>query len=275
MVIRNHNIMFLDYMADYQDMVARANDDEVLADLLTWALNAMEGAPILNLSRMRVDSNLIRAISLLEPDFCFESLERQEDCCYIPLDGDYEAYLASRSRSCRKDLRQAWRRAERNGVRVVELAPGDMEPLEAPGRFLHFHLQRFSDTSCFHKPMEQAFLHAGLPILFTERRLRIFGLYQNEQLMGMDLYMVGANSLGAWNGGYTAEMIPWSPGKLFIIHAIKTGFSEGLHEIDFLHGTHPWKSHWTDSRRQIGFASIQNNAFGDGIIVKSPVLQNH
>jgi CelD/BcsL family acetyltransferase involved in cellulose biosynthesis len=95
------------------------------------------------------------------------------------------------------------------------------------------------------------FINAALPLLFAERRLRVFALFEERTMLGIDLLMVGANSLCAWNGGFLPEAGRLSPGKLLIAAEIKRAFEIGLEEYDFLRGSHEYKASWANDCRHV------------------------
>lgn len=258
MVVRGEQLTFNDNLANYQDLIAKKDDEETLAGLLDYAFRSLDERFSLKLEDIRSDANLIAALTLLFPDFGFDHLDSFRDCCHIRLEGDYEDYLATKSSNFRSHLRRAQRKATRDGIHMRELLPHHLEPASLPDKFLFFHMQRFGHKSCFTRPAEEAFAHQALPALFREGRLRVFGLFREDELQGIDLNMVGRRSLGSWNGGYLTEMQPWSPGKLMLINAIKTAVAEGLGEVDLLRGNQPWKLHWATGKHQLGYVSMSH-----------------
>jgi CelD/BcsL family acetyltransferase involved in cellulose biosynthesis len=88
-----------------------------------------------------------------------------------------------------------------------------------------------------------------------------------EQVIAIDLYTMGDQSLGAWNGGFLAEAKHCSPGKLLINAGIKLACALGLKEYDFMRGTEDYKNSWAGDTRSVG--SIELSVAGDSLFVHS------
>jgi len=170
---------------------------------------------------------------------------------YIYLPPCYEQYLMTRSQKFRKGVKRAQRLAEAADISVRELEPHNFPSEHLADLFLSLHLSRFGDKSCFHRAPERRFIMSALPMLFKERKLRVFALLEGERAVGIDMYTVGVNSLCAWNGGFLPEAERWSPGRLFLDAAIRLAYEMRLEEVDLLQASHKWKHQWTNRVRDV------------------------
>ncbi len=232
---RRRSIEFPTRMSDYNDAIVRNHDPSLAAILLEAALDEADSVTLMQL---RDDSALLQAIR-----------ERSKPTIgvgtYATLHG-YDHWLSARSRAFRKSLFRAQREAEHAGLIARELT--DVKNVVAT--FLPLHLAR-QNNSIFALPPGRAFIDAALNRLFAERRLRIFGLFDNEQLIAIDLCMVGYNALCSWNGGFLPHYESFAPGKLLLAHEIRVACQEGLAEFDLLRGGHAYKAHWASERREL------------------------
>jgi CelD/BcsL family acetyltransferase involved in cellulose biosynthesis len=243
---------FPDAESDYNDIVTARNDVDAMTGLLDHALSARAGYQRLVLSRLRDDSNCLRAAEILIPGDLGKLYESDTRCPYIRLLSSYDEYLQTRSKSFRTSLRQAHSNAERHNVGVSELLPERFSPDCLVEVFLSLHLGRFAELSSLASPTTQEFVREVVPSLFVEGRLRAFALYEAESIIAINLCMVGANSLCLWNGGFTSAAERWSPGKLLISAGIREANASNMSEYDLLRGDEDYKLRWATDERHIG-----------------------
>jgi CelD/BcsL family acetyltransferase involved in cellulose biosynthesis len=243
--------------SDYNDIVAAPNDLDVAANLLRHLISVPNGYRKVSLRNLRSDSNCLHAAKLILSAADFGPMFQVTAACpYILLPSSYDEYLASRSSKLRKNLRRALRDARDNDISVEELPAATFSAKDLPELFLSLQLNRKGANSCFQPAEMQSFVREVVERLFAERRLRAFALFERKEIVALDLYMVGANSICCWNGGFLPEATRWSPVKLLNDAAIRLAFSLRLEEYDYLRGEHPYKLSWTNSRREVGELSV-------------------
>lgn len=243
---------FASHISDYNDIVAAQDDTAIHAGLLNEVVNGAGGYDRVIFARLRADSNCLRALEAIKAPRLVERSNREDmTCYYVRLSPSYEEYLRSRGKKFRKNLKLAQHKADRHRLVIRELEPEWFHESRIPELFLSLHLSRLGEKSYFQSPVAQAFVGELLPALFAERRMRVFALFEDEKIIGMDLLMVGANSLCAWNGGFLPEAAHWSPGKLLIAAEIRRAFETGLEEYDFLRGSHDYKATWANNCRYV------------------------
>lgn len=243
---------FASELSDYNDIIARRDDDSVLSGLLHNALARGVGYKRVVLARLRRDSNCVHAVGMFARAGAIEPVFQVKGRCpYIRLAPSYEEYLRTRSKNFRKSLSRAERAAASNRLVIRELEPKHFPPAQIPAAFLSLNLDRWGADSYYRLPFVEAFVLNLLPNLFAEGRLRAFALMQGERLLALDLCMVGADSLCSWNGGFLAEAARWSPGKLLIAAGIKHAQRMNLAEYDLLRGDEAYKKSWANSTRHV------------------------
>jgi CelD/BcsL family acetyltransferase involved in cellulose biosynthesis len=245
-------------MSDYNDIIATEDDTAVLAGLLNYALSFGNGYQRLVLSRLRLDSNCLRAAqALLPPLEMSRVFSVKGSTRYLRLSSSYEAYLKTKSRNFRKSLTRARREAEKCNLAICELEPQSFPASRLAEAFLLLNFDRWGAESYYELPFPRAFVLSILPELFSERRLRAFAIVKAERLLGLDLCMVGAHSLCTWNGGFLSGIERCSPGNLLIEAGIRHACRLGLEEYDLLRGNEPYKERWATNLRQIGWFDFQ------------------
>lgn len=239
-------------LSDYNDIVAATEDVNVQVGLLQYAFSQAGGYRRLRLDDIRRDSNCTRALLLIRRTHAMHQVSLTYDICpYIQLPSSYAAYLETRGESFRRRLKYAQRHAARNGLTTTELEPETFPPDQLAEVFLSLHRNRYGATSCFVPQQSQSFVREIFPLLFIERSLRAFALFEKESIVGINICMVGVKSLCYWNGGFLAEASGFSPGKLLIDAGIRQAFAMQFDEYDFLRGAEDYKSNWANSTRHI------------------------
>jgi len=251
---------FPDWICDYNDAIARDEDSALVADLLDNATSGHACKRIV-LSRLRPDSNCVRALSFLAGRRHLGCDFREIDWHYrIRLPSSFDDYLASRSKAFRTNVKQALRRMEGGDLTVRELLPSDFDPAALPEVFTSMACARQGEKSFFMCAEARDFVEEALPAVFRKQGLIVFGLLQGARTVGLYIHMVGGKGLGAWNGGFLPEVGRWSPGTLLLAHGIKRAIDMRLPEYDFLEGKEPYKKHWADERYGICEVELASKA---------------
>jgi CelD/BcsL family acetyltransferase involved in cellulose biosynthesis len=119
--------------------------------------------------------------------------------------------------------------------------------------FIEMQRDRFGERSLFLRdPATHAFVTAALATLWREGSAPLFGLWAGEELIGVNICMLGADSLGNWNAGFVADFATYSPGMLMANAAVREACALGLAEFDYLRGTETYKRRWCSGEREIG-----------------------
>jgi CelD/BcsL family acetyltransferase involved in cellulose biosynthesis len=237
------------YQYDYNDVIAGTPGPELVADLLSYALANAQGCRRMVLSRLRPDSHCAQAIPLLRARSKFEcdwrEIERYRRAC---LPESFDAYLNSRSKAFREDVRRAFRALEKSGLALRELDPDTFPPASIPELLITLCVARHGDRCSFIRtPEMETFIKDVLPPLFHKRYVRAFALLEGERVLGLDLCAASAGGLATWNGGFVPEIKRCSPGTALFAFGIRQAIAWGLREFDFMRGPQAYKSHWTNN----------------------------
>jgi CelD/BcsL family acetyltransferase involved in cellulose biosynthesis len=252
---------FSNYLNDYSDAIAASDDSAAVAGLLDYVRSAPNGYKRIVLSQMRRDSNCLRAIEIMEPrGYLDRSFRETVSCYYLPLPASHDDFLRTKGSRFRKRLKRLQCCADKSSLALRELEPNSFPPHRLPQAFLSLHLQRQRIKSCFELVPAQSFVEEVIPYLFQQRVIRACALVDRDKIVAIDLYMMGSNSLCAWNGGFLPEWEHCSPGKLLINAGIKLACALKLEEYDFARGAEEYKSRWANHTRSIGQLELSVSA---------------
>jgi len=244
---------FPSYLTDYSDAIVARDDFAVVTGLLDHARVEPNGYQHLVLRHIRRDSNCMRAIQTQENGSEREAAFREMvGCHYLRLPATYDDFLRTKDSRFRKRLKRLEALAGDGNFVVSELAPDSFSADKLADVFLSLHLARQTAGSCFESVAAQTFAREVIPDLFKKRIVRACALTAGEQVVAIDLYTLGDQSLGAWNGGFLDDVAYCSPGKLLINAGIKLASALGLDEYDFMRGTEDYKNSWASDTRSVG-----------------------
>ncbi len=244
---------FPSYLTDYSDAIVARDDFAVVAGLLDHARVEPNGHRRLMLRHLRRDSNCMRAIQLQENGSeAAAAFREMVGCHYLRLPATYDDFLKTKDSRFRKRLKRLQTLAGNSNFVVCELGPENFPADRLPDVFLSLHLARQTAGSCFESATAQKFAREVIPDLFKKRIVRACALMAGDGVVAIDLYTMGDQSLGAWNGGFLDEVAYCSPGKLLINAGIKLACGLGLKEYDFMRGAEGYKNSWAGDRRSVG-----------------------
>jgi CelD/BcsL family acetyltransferase involved in cellulose biosynthesis len=245
---------FPHHAADYNDVLARTADPNLIAGLLSYALATGQSCRRMVLSKLRPDSRCAQAFPLLCAGSKFPCRWREIDAYrYASLGESFDAYLNSRSKAFRKSIRRTLRHLESDGLVMRELYPGTFAPSAIPELLIALAVARHGDRCSFTRTAHvQAFLRNVLPCLFRKRHLRAFALFEGERILALDLCMVSAGGLATWNGGFLPEAERYSPGSALFAFEVQQAIASGLGEFDFTRGEEAYKRSWTNNSYAVG-----------------------
>jgi CelD/BcsL family acetyltransferase involved in cellulose biosynthesis len=193
------------------------------------------------------DRAVAELIIAFEERDCLVSRHPADSCWVLEMSASWDDYLASISKSHRKQLRQLERRvleSERVHWHQVgcggELAAGfqilvDLhqrrrKSLGEPGCFAS---RQFHD---FHREVTQRLLARG--------QLRMSWLELDGSPAAAEYHLADSSTTYAYQGGVDSDRLAEEPGRLSTILCLRAAIAEGHSRIDFLRGDEPYKAHW-------------------------------
>jgi len=170
---------------------------------------------------------------------------------YVPCEGTWEQYLATRSKSFRKSLRLTRNRLQREGCRVGR-HEGEACVRALPAAFA---LNRRSwkgeaGSALFESAALRDFVLDLAGALAPRKGLVLYTLARGDELVAYELCLRGPASLVAWDAAYDPAHARWSPGIALSGFILEGAFSDGLGEYDQSRGGHAYKWEWTRRFRE-------------------------
>jgi len=160
---------------------------------------------------------------------------------YIPLPGDFEAYLAEIDKKQRHEIRRKLRNVEQ------DLAEADLYFTEDSGKleqdineFIEMMAQDPNKRDFLTEPMRQH-LHNTARIAFERGWLQMafFTLDGNKAAANMSFNY--NDRLWLYNSGWNWEYRDYSPGWILIAYLIEWANAHGIQEFDFMRGDETYK----------------------------------
>lgn len=244
------------YGSDYNDVLVRGSNPQLVADLLKYAISADTPCRHLILSKLRPDSNCLAALYLVKGDPNIECQSRIIDFhFYVELAPNFEDYLAYLGKEFRRNVRRALRAAAAGGLTICELYPHNLDPAELPDIFFHLLLCRHIDIDLSEQMEIKSFAGEALPAMFRKRSMRVFAIIEEGRIIAVELVFVADKGFLTWSSSFLTGKERWSPGTVLYAFAIRQAIAEGLHEVDFGDGDEVHKQHWT--KRKYGISEVE------------------
>lgn len=178
---------------------------------------------------------------------CSVSRQSEGNCWCIQLPDNWEDYLATLSKSHRKQIRRADRSTlgtERAKWRLVKSA--EQLNVEWP-LFVDLHQRRrqsLGEPGCFASRQFAAFHREVAERFLALDKLRLSFLDLDGHPVAVEYQFAGGGRLFAYQGGFDPNLLDQEPGRLSLIATLKSAIDQGFKEIDFLRGDEPYKAHW-------------------------------
>ncbi|MEW5869010.1 MAG: GNAT family N-acetyltransferase [Chloroflexota bacterium] len=249
-------------ISDYLDLVVRRDDLpeflSALFDLLdskqapAWQVldwyNIPEESPTLGVMQQAAQA---RGWSYAQ--------ERLQPCPYIPLPGDWEAYLASIDKKQRHEIRRKMRRAEENPMPVRWYIVEDEQILDAEiEAFLRLMAQ---------DPDKDRFL---TDVMRTQMRQSVHAAFQAGWLQLAMLEVAGekvagylnfdyAGHIWVYNSGIDFSYRDLSPGWVLLGHLLKWANDNQRIAFDFMRGDEEYKYRFGGVNRYIARAIVSRS----------------
>ncbi len=173
------------------------------------------------------------------------------------LPADWEAFLASLSKSMRGNIRYYPRLLARAGYSYrFDVAEGPEDASRALGLLLALHRARSQVRgSVMHKDKfrfadRRSFITDVVPALSRRGELKIGLLIVGNETVAAQMWLEKCGAMFLYYSGYLPGWAKYSVGLVATIETLKVGIARGLHTVDFLIGMGQDKSRWRTERSQ-------------------------
>lgn len=222
--------------------------DLVVSELADWLVDEFAEWDLLDLDHSDADDHTLAALlDALAARGC-ATQSRQDDACWtIDLPSDWDEFLASQSKSHRKQLRRAERRVLESDACTWRLVETRDELEQAWPILVDLHQRRrrsLGETGCFASPAFESFHRELAPALLERGQLRVSWVELEGRPIAAEHHFAGGGSIYAYQGGVDPEGLEDEPGRISNIATLKHAIEEGREWFDFLRGDEPYKAHW-------------------------------
>jgi CelD/BcsL family acetyltransferase involved in cellulose biosynthesis len=234
---------------DHLSLICRPENRQQVAVAIAHELTAScDDWDRLDLSGVDANDEAVAelAIAFSERD-CEVSRNAADACWVLELPASWEDYLASISKSHRKQLRQLERR-------VLETERARWHRVESPGDFaaawdvlvdLHQRRRRsLGEPGCFASRLFHDFHREVAQRLLARGQLRMSWMALDGSPAAAEYHLADPSATYAYQGGVDPDRLSDEPGRLSTILCLRAAIAEGHNRIDFLRGDEPYKAHW-------------------------------
>jgi CelD/BcsL family acetyltransferase involved in cellulose biosynthesis len=193
------------------------------------------------------DRTLSRFVAQMADRGHFVHRRSRTSCWRVALPGCWNDYLATLSKSHRKQLRRLDRtyfasgRARLNVVTRLEELPNGLDLLAT----LHQRRQKsMGGRGCFASSRFAAFHLETAERLLQSGHLRLSWLELDGQVVAVEYQVTGDGVVYAYQSGIEPSALAHQPGRLITLSTMRQAIADGYHAFDFLRGDEAYKAHW-------------------------------
>lgn len=250
-------------ISDFLDLLVRPEDlPRFLAELLPFLrrndlpawdaldlYNLLDGSPTLPALRQAAESLGWRY-----------SEERLQHSPYIPLPGDWEAYLTGIDKKQRHEIRRKMRRAEEGALPVRWYIVSEREGLEGEiEAFMNLMSQDAEKAAFLTESMRIQMLDTMI-CAFDEGCLNLAFLEIGGQKAAAYLSFDYLQRLWVYNSGVDRGFMEYSPGWVLLGYLLRWANENGYREFDFMRGDEEYKYRFGAVDRFVMRATLQPGA---------------
>jgi len=228
---------FLDFIVKPEDLPAftRGLIDFLLnEDIPHWELldlyNLLEESPTLGVLKSEAEKR------------GWEHQEiRLQPSPYIPLPGDFKAYLSQIDKKQRHEIRRKLRNVEQSLAEGDLYFTEDIEKLQSDVQtFIDMMAQDPNKKDFLTNPMLQH-IHNTARIAFEQGWLQLSFFTLDGKKAAANMSFNFNNRLWLYNSGWKWAYRDYSPGWVLLALLIEWATENGIHEFDFMRGDEPYK----------------------------------
>ncbi len=235
-------------VSDTLDLLCAPEDEATVVAAFADRLRASDGWDAADLRDTPADGRIARLAAHLPGAIIDDDEPRPTLHLSAP-----NALEAAWEPKLRRDLRQAARRAEAEGLVIRGADAGTVA--RDLDRLFDLHAARWrgrGEPGVLDAPAVQAFHHEVAAEAAARGWLRLYTLEVGDAVAGVHYGFTVRGRALFYLGGFDARFERLSPGALLAAHALREAAAEGCVEADFLRGREPYKYRWgAQDRRQV------------------------
>jgi CelD/BcsL family acetyltransferase involved in cellulose biosynthesis len=247
-------------ISDYLDFIVRTPEAQHFIDRL-FDLLASDQAPewrALDFYNLPDTSLTLAALQQAAErrGWAYEQQQLQA-CPYIPLPGDWEAYLAGIDKKQRHEIRRKMRRAEENIPPACWYIVEDEATLDAEIEDFLTLMAQDPDKERFLTQVMRTQLHDSIHAAFKAKWLQLAFMVVGDQKAAGYLNFDYAGHIWVYNSGLNFAFRELSPGWVLLGHLLKWANDHRRESFDFMRGDEDYKYRFGAVNRHIVRVLIQ------------------
>ena len=242
--------------SDYLTVLCRQGREERVALALADWLCAVPPAP----GGQQPEWELLEMGGASEHDFTVRRLvehlaargnlvhrRSRSSCWRVSLPAEWETYLATLSKSHRKQIRRlekSYFDTGRARLYTVETKQELSYGLEVLASLHQRRRESLGQRGCFSSTRFAAFHIQTAGRLLHTGNLRLVWLEVDGSTVAAEYQVLGDGVVYAYQSGIEPNALDHEPGKLITLATLRQAITEGRHAFDFLRGDESYKAHW-------------------------------
>ncbi|MFA5835482.1 MAG: GNAT family N-acetyltransferase [Bellilinea sp.] len=231
-------------ISDYLDLIVRPADLPAFLDQLLPFL-AQPGRPgwqALDFYNLLDSSPTAAALEVAarKHNLTFRQ-EQLQHSPYIPLPGDWEAYLASIDKKQRHEIRRKMRKAETAEAPVRWYIVTDDDMLDSEIDAFLALMQQDKEKAAFLTPIMRQAMHAIIRCAFEEDCLLLAFMVVGDQKAAGYIMFDYLDRVWVYNSGFDRRFMEYSPGWVLLGYLLQWATEHRRIEFDFMRGNEDYK----------------------------------
>ena len=229
---------FLDFIVSPQDL------PEFLTGLLDFLLKQDDLPPwdLLDLYNLLDESPTLKALQAEAKQRGWEHQQiHLQPAPYVPLPGDYQAYLANLDKKQRHEIKRKWRNVENSLAEPDFYTVEDRDQLADETQAFIDMMTQDPNKRDFLTDAMQRHIHNTAQIAFDAGWLHLSFFTLDGVKAAGHLSFQYDDRLWLYNSGWEWEFRDYSPGWVHLAHLMQWSNEQGIKELDFMRGNESYK----------------------------------
>jgi CelD/BcsL family acetyltransferase involved in cellulose biosynthesis len=241
--------------SDYLGLLVSPGKEAALAAAVAnWLSGEAAGRwDLIELTELDENDHVVRGLANeMNTRGCTLDWRAGATCWRVELPASWEEYIATLSRSHRKQVRRMQRRLFETQRARLHTVTSQAELGRAMNLLVTLHQRRqrsLGRAGCFASPQFSNFHAEVTRRLLGRRRLRLHWLELDGQPVAVEYHLAGDSGIFVYQGGMDPAVQADSPGHLITLATIKLAIEQGYRYFDFLRGDEAYKRHWRAAPR--------------------------
>ncbi len=255
-------LMFLGSIeiSDYLDLIVRPEDAASFLDALLDHLDGPEAPPwqVLDLYNLLDGSPTLEALAAAAQQRGWAYTQEQlQPCPYIPLEGDYETYLAGVKKKYRGEIRRKSRRAAAYDIPVDWYIVEDKDRLDDEIEAFFELMANDHHKEEFLTEAMRTQMRASLHTAFDHGWMQLAFMTVGGKKAAAYLNFIYKDCLWVYNSGLDFSYRELSPGWVLLANLIQWATEQGYHAVDLMRGDERYKYRFGAVERFVNRATVR------------------